>query len=103
MDGGGDGANDDGRGGGALSLIAETTGVSLIPSFSGSDREMRGLFSRILLPLPLACGSLYFSLHFQQSLLSATRSGALSPAHKGHSLHIFCFSNYKIHEKLKQS
>lgn len=29
---------------GSFSFIAQTTGVSLIPSFLGSDREMRGLF-----------------------------------------------------------
>lgn len=30
---------------GSFSFIAQTTGVSLIPSFLGRDREMRGLFS----------------------------------------------------------
>lgn len=49
-----------GRGG--FSLIAQTTGVSLIPSFPGSDREMRGLFFPILLPpLPRLRESLLFT------------------------------------------
>lgn len=63
--------------GGALSLIAQTTGVSLIPSFSGSDREMRGLFSRILLPLPLACGSLYSIFN-----KASSRQHAAAPSHR---------------------
>lgn len=103
-----DGANHDGAAGVISHCSTHRCFFNTVPSFPERDMEMRGLlfFPSILLPLPLACESLDFSLHFQQSLcvvlLSATRGVALSPAHKGHSLHIFCFSNYKIHEKLKQ-
>lgn len=71
-------------GGGALSLIAQTTGVSLIPSFPGSDREMRGLFSPcfFLLFLSPAGVSTFHSIFNKASALFSSRQHAAPPSHQ---------------------
>lgn len=52
-----------GGGRGSVSFIAQTTGVSLIPCFVGSDEEMRFFFP-FLLPLCLASRTPAHSLDF---------------------------------------
>lgn len=69
---------------GSFSFIAQTTGVSLIPSFLGRDREMRGLFT----PHPSSSHlqDSWFSLHFLRLCLGPlpAKCGAAKAAHSVH-------------------
>lgn len=106
-----------GRGGGggrgSVSFIAQTTGVSLIPCFVGSDEEMRGFFSPSSSSLSCLQDSSTLSrflpildkanvISTLQHMVRPSLQHACRHAHKGHFLNIFCSSYYKIHQKLKR-
>lgn len=102
-----------GGGGGSVSFIAQTTGVSLIPCFVGSDEEMRVFFPPSSSSLSCLQDSSTLSrflpildkanvISTLQHMVRPSLQHACRHAHKGHFPNIFCSSYYKIHQKLKR-